>query len=86
MFLIDQIILLAAVLILIGIVSSKISARVGLPVLVMFLIVGMLAGERGSGGIAFDNAEAAQVLGTLALALILYGGDLHTPFQSIKTV
>lgn len=86
MFLIDQIILLAAVLILIGIVSSKISARVGLPVLVMFLVVGMLAGERGIGGIAFDNAEAAHALGTLALALILYDGGLHTPFQSIKMV
>ena len=50
MFVIDQFILLAAVLILLGIISSKLSARLGLPVLVLFLLVGMLAGEDGPGG------------------------------------
>lgn len=86
MFLVDQIILLAAVLILLGIVSSKISARLGLPVLVLFLLVGMLAGEGGIGGIAFDNAVAAHALGSLALALILFDGGLQTPIASIKQV
>lgn len=47
MFVIDQIILLAAILIILGILSSKLSARLGLPVLVLFLMVGMLAGEDG---------------------------------------
>ena len=86
MFLIDQILLLAAVLILFGVISSKASARLGVPVLVLFLIVGMLAGERGIGGIAFDNAETAHALGTLALAMILYDGGLQTPLSSIKSV
>lgn len=86
MFLIDQIILLAAILILIGIISSKLSARLGLPVLVLFLLIGMLAGESGIGGIAFDNARAAHALGTLALAIILFDGGLQTPFTSIKAV
>jgi cell volume regulation protein A len=86
MFFIDQVILLAAVLILLGIISSKLSARLGLPVLVLFLIVGMLAGEDGPGGILFDNAEAAHSLGTLALALILFDGGLQTPFKAIKLV
>ena len=86
MFAIDQIILLAAVLLLLGIISSKASARLGLPVLVLFLLVGMLAGEGGIGGIAFDSPEAAHALGTLALAMILYDGGLQTPFASIKTV
>jgi cell volume regulation protein A len=86
MFLIDQIILIAALLILLGIVSSKLSARLGLPVLVLFLLVGMLAGEDGPGGIFFDNAQAAHALGTLALALILFDGGLQTPFSSIKQV
>ena len=86
MFLIDQIILLAAVLILLGIISSKLSARLGLPVLVLFLIVGMLAGEDGPGGIFFDNADAAHSLGTLALAIILFDGGLQTPFKAIKQV
>ncbi|OKY26560.1 potassium/proton antiporter [Thalassotalea sp. PP2-459] len=86
MFLIDQFILLAAALILIGILSSQLSARLGLPVLVLFLLVGMLAGEDGPGGIMFDNAEAAHALGTLALAMILFDGGLQTPFSSIKKV
>tara|TARA_R110000744_G_scaffold374477_1_gene487284 strand:+ start:525 stop:2249 length:1725 start_codon:yes stop_codon:yes gene_type:complete len=86
MFFIDQVILLAAVLILLGIISSKLSARLGLPVLVLFLIVGMLAGEDGPGGILFDNAEAAHSLGTLALALILFDGGLQTPLKAIKLV
>lgn len=86
MFLVDQIILLAAVLILLGVISSKLSARLGLPVLVLFLLVGMLAGEDGPGGIFFDNAEAAHSLGTLALAVILFDGGLQTPFKAIKRV
>ncbi len=86
MFVIDQLILLAAILIVLGIVSSKLSARIGLPVLVLFLIVGMLAGEDGPGGIVFNNSQTAHALGSLALALILFDGGLQTPFSSIKQV
>ena len=86
MFAIDQIILFSAVLILLGIVSSKVSTRLGLPVLVLFLFVGMLAGERGIGGIAFDNPAMAHALGTLALVMILYDGGLQTPLSTIKSV
>lgn len=86
MFAIDQMILFSATLILLGIVSSKASARLGLPVLVLFLFVGMLAGERGVGGIAFDSPELAHALGTLALVMILYDGGLQTPLASIKSV
>lgn len=86
MFVIDSLILLAAVLILLGIASSKISARLGLPVLVLFLFIGMISGEQGIGGIAFNNAEAAHALGTIALALILYDGGLQTQMSAIRTV
>ncbi|MFG7349468.1 potassium/proton antiporter [Shewanella oncorhynchi] len=86
MFVIDQIILLAAILIILGILSSKLSARLGLPVLVLFLMVGMLAGEDGPGGIVFDNAQIAHALGSLALAIILFDGGLQTPVASIKQV
>src|SRR5690554_6384622 len=85
MFVIDQVILLAAILILFGILASKISARVGLPVLVLFLVIGTLAGEGGVGGIIFDSPGAAHALGTLALAIILFDGGLQTPLASIKT-
>lgn len=86
MFLIDQLILLAAVLILIGIASSKLSARLGLPVLVLFLLIGMLAGDSRLGGISFNSPGAAHALGTLALAIILFDGGLQTPIASIKMV
>lgn len=86
MFAIDRLILLAAILILFGILSSKLSARLGLPVLVLFLLTGMLAGESGIGGIAFDSPQAAHALGTLALAMILFDGGLQTPVSSIKMV
>ena len=86
MFAIDQLILLAAVLILLGIVSSKLSARLGLPMLVLFLLIGMLAGEDGIGGISFDNPGLAHAMGTLALALILFDGGLQTPITAIKRV
>ncbi|MFH7587406.1 potassium/proton antiporter [Oceanimonas smirnovii] len=86
MFSIDRLILLAAILILFGILSSKLSARLGLPVLVLFLLTGMLAGESGIGGIAFDSPQAAHALGTLALAMILFDGGLQTPVSSIKMV
>lgn len=85
MFPIDHLILLGAILILLGILSSKLSARLGLPVLVLFLLVGMLAGEDGV-GIAFDNPQAAHALGTLALAMILFDGGLQTPISSITRV
>lgn len=83
MFLVDQLILLASVLLLIGIVSSKFSARLGLPVLVLFLAVGMLAGEDGIGRIQFDNFQIAHAIGTLALAVILFDGGLQTRLQSL---
>jgi cell volume regulation protein A len=78
MFLIDQLILLGGVLLVIGIVSSKLSARLGLPVLVLFLAVGMLAGEDGPGGIDFDDFVTTHAIGTLALAIILFVGGLQT--------
>lgn len=86
MFFIDQIILLSSALILLGILSSKLSARLGLPMLVLFLIVGMLAGEEGLGRIVFNSPEAAHAVGTLALALILFDGGLQTPMSSIQRV
>lgn len=86
MFLVDQVILIAAILILVGIASSKFSARLGLPVLVLFLGVGMLAGSEGVGGIEFDNYQIAHGIGTLALAIILFDGGLRTTVQAFRMV
>ncbi len=69
---------------ILAVVSSKITARVGLPVLVVFLGLGMLAGAEGPGGIVFDNYEIAHAIGTVALALILFDGGLGTPGESLR--
>lgn len=86
MFVVDQLLLLGAVLVLIGIASSKFSTQVGLPVLVLFLAVGMLAGSDGIGGIHFDNYTLAHGIGTLCLAIILFDGGLRTSRRSFRAV
>ena len=84
MFAVDHILLLSATLAIFGVLASKLSPRFGVPVLVLFLGVGMLAGEDGIGRIFFDNADAAHAIGTLALILILFDGGLQTSKKSIK--
>lgn len=84
MFLVDRIILVGSILLILGILSSKFSARIGLPVLVLFLVVGMLAGSEGVGGIAFDNYALAHGIGTVALALILFDGGLRTQIAAFR--
>lgn len=69
---------------ILGSLSSKFSARVGLPVLVAFLALGMLAGSEGIGGIPFDNFQLAHAIGTVALAFILFDGGLKSPIESLK--
>ena len=83
MFAVDHIILLSAVLAILGVLASKLSPRFGVPVLVLFLGVGMLAGEDGIGRIHFDNADTAHSIGTFALILILFDGGLQTSRKSI---
>ena len=78
MFAVDRLLLVAAVLVIVGIISSKFSARLGLPVLVLFVGIGMLAGSDGLGGIAFTNYQVAHGVGTIALAIILFDGGLRT--------
>ncbi len=79
-------ILLSALLVLAGILSSLIALRFGAPLLLVFLIVGMLAGENGPGGIRFDDVRMTYTVGSVALALILFDGGLRTRFQTFRTV
>jgi cell volume regulation protein A len=78
--------LLAGVLLLLGIASSKFSARLGVPVLVLFLSVGMLAGSEGIGRIPFEDYDLANSVGSVALALILFDGGLRTSLASVRRV
>ncbi|MCP9841989.1 potassium/proton antiporter [Synechococcus sp. J7-Johnson] len=83
---INAAVLLAGVLLLLGIASSKFSARLGMPVLVLFLLVGMLAGSEGLGRIPFENYSLANSVGSVALALILFDGGLRTSLTSVQRV
>jgi len=79
-------ILLGALLVLLGIMSSLIAMRFGAPLLLIFLIVGMLAGESGPIGLHFDDVRSAYVVGSIALALILFDGGLRTRFATFRSV
>ncbi|WP_315836974.1 potassium/proton antiporter [Bradyrhizobium prioriisuperbiae] len=79
-------ILLGAVLVMAGILSSLVALRFGAPLLLVFLALGIFAGEAGPGGIPFNDVGTTYLVGSVALALILFDGGLKTKFQSIRTV
>ncbi len=79
-------ILLGAVLVMAGILSSLLALRFGAPLLLVFLFVGIAAGESGPGGLRFDDVRTTYLVGSLALALILFDGGLKTRFQAIRTI
>jgi len=81
---ISTLFLLAGLLLFISVLASTISARLGLPLLLLFLIVGMLAGEDGPGGILFSDFFTANLIGQLALAVILLDGGLRTDTRSFR--
>ena len=79
-------ILLGALLLLAGILSSLVAMRFGAPLLLIFLILGMLAGGAGPGGIEFDDVRTAYLVGSIALALILFDGGLRTRYTTFRHV
>jgi potassium/hydrogen antiporter len=79
-------ILLGAVLVMAGILSSLLALRFGAPLLLVFLLIGMAAGDSGPGGLEFDDVRTTYLVGSVALALILFDGGLRTRFQSIRAV
>ncbi len=81
----NTILFFTGILLLLGIASSKFSARIGMPVLVLFLVVGMLAGSEGLGGIDFENYSLANSIGSIALALILFDGGLRTSMSAVRS-
>jgi potassium/hydrogen antiporter len=75
-----------AILLICCVLLSKASGKVGIPTLVIFLAVGVLAGSEGIGGIYFDNVYYSKTLGIVALAYILFAGGLETKWQSVRPV
>ncbi len=79
-----EIILVAGVLCLMAILAGLLSARIGTPLLLVFIAIGMVAGEDGPGGIAFDDFQGAYLVGSLALTAILFQGGLSTERHMIR--
>ncbi|MEQ5776203.1 potassium/proton antiporter [Thalassospira sp. NFXS8] len=80
----NLVILIASILVMVAVFTSLISFRVGAPLLLVFLFVGVAAGEDGIGGIQFDNAPLAYFIGSIALALILFDSGFETPTRALR--
>lgn len=74
------------VLLVVSVLFSRASARFSVPVALIFLVIGMLAGSEGLGGIPFENYGLAYRLGSIALVLILFDGGFNTPASSVRMV
>lgn len=80
----EQFIFFGAALVVISILAGILSNRVGAPLLLVFLGLGMLAGENGPGGVHFNDFWAAYLIGSVALAIILFDGGLRTPKRTFQ--
>ena len=81
----DDLLLLASVLVFFAIISTKIGSRFGVPSLLLFLLLGMVAGADGL-GVKFENYEMAESIGHFAMTIILFTGGFSTSFSDIKPV
>src|SRR6202048_2595828 len=79
-------ILLGGLLVLAGIMPSLVALRFEAPLLLVFVVVGMLAGESGPLGLKFDDVRTTYAVGSIALALILFDGGLGTRFAAFRSV
>jgi cell volume regulation protein A len=84
-FSIESFLLFLSVLFLISLFATKAGSRFGIPVLFLFLGIGMIFGVDGL-GISFQNYKLAQAIGTIALCIILFSGGLDTKFSDIKPI
>jgi cell volume regulation protein A len=83
---IENILLIGSLLLFISIVAGKTSYKFGVPTLLLFLAIGMLAGSEGIGRIQFNNPQVAQFIGIVSLNFILFSGGLDTNWTSVKPI
>lgn len=82
----DYLVLSMALLLIIGVLATKFSARIGVPALVLFILAGMAVGSDGLGLIYFDDVKLTQMVGILALIIILFEGGLQTKWTTVRPV
>ena len=82
----EYILIAAGLLLLISVFASKLANKFGVPALLLFLFIGMLAGSEGIGGLSFEDYNLAQNIGDVALIFILFTGGLETEWKSIRPV
>ena len=80
----NQAIFVCALLLVVSVLASMLAHRTGAPLLLLFLAIGMLAGEDGPGGIRFHNFNAAYIVGCVALAIILFDGGMRTHTETFR--
>lgn len=83
---IENILLVGSILLFVSIIVGKTTYKFGVPTLLLFLVIGMLAGSDGLGGIHFDNPQIAQFIGIISLNFILFSGGLDTNWTSVKPI
>lgn len=86
MILIEHLLLGAAFVLVLSILASKVAVRAGVPALLLFIVLGILAGSEGIGQIPFDNPWAVQAVGVVALAFILFAGGMDTRLRNIRPI
>ena len=82
----DGFLIVGSFLLFLSIITTKLSTRLGVPSLILFLLIGMLAGHEKLGHVDFHNPIAAQLLGAITLCLILFTGGMETEYSHIKPI
>ncbi len=82
----NEIVFIASLLVLVSIFAGSASSRFGVPFLLVFLGLGLLAGESGPGGIVFNDYQLTYTIGSAALGIILFDGGLRTNFATVRLV
>jgi cell volume regulation protein A len=86
LFDLNLLLLVGSFLVLLSIVLARLSNNLGVPTLLLFMGVGMIAGEGGPGGIVFNDYALTQALGSIALVLILFSGGLDTHWKDVRPI
>ncbi|MEX0798077.1 MAG: potassium/proton antiporter [Bacteriovoracaceae bacterium] len=84
--LLNSSLLIGSILLLLSVFLSKSSSKFGLPILILFMFVGIVAGNEGLGGIQYENYELTHSLSLVAICVIIFSGGLGTKMQDVKPV